>query len=79
VTAPQSINDLEAQVASDMHRYDEIERLEAELIETILPQGFGAAGTEIRYRAEKDALANSIRKGKEMLAAARSHPRPPHE
>jgi hypothetical protein len=63
--------ELEAQVASDKQRYDEIERQEVELLENVLPQGFSAFGPEVRYRAEKEALADSIRKGEEMLAAAR--------
>lgn len=67
----QSASELEEQVASDKRRYDEIERQEAELLENILPRGFSAFGPEVRYRAEKEALADSIRKGEEMLAAAR--------
>lgn len=67
----QSTPEIEAQIASDKQRYDEIERQEAELLENVSPREFNAFGTEVRYHAEKEALADSIRKGEEMLAAAR--------
>jgi hypothetical protein len=63
--------ELAAQVESDKQRYDEMERQEAELLENVHPRGFNAFVPEVRYRAEKEALADSIRKGEEMLAAAR--------
>lgn len=71
---PKKIEELEAQIARDKQRYREIERLEAELMENILGQGFSAASRGGRYRDEKQALADSIRIGEEMLAGARSQP-----
>lgn len=67
----KNILELEAQVASDKQRYHEIERQEVELLENIRPLGFSAFGAEVRYRSEKEALADSIRKGEELLAARR--------
>jgi hypothetical protein len=67
----EEVKELEAQIAQDKQRYSEIERLEAELMENISRQGFGAASTELRYRSEKEALANSIRIGEEKLVGAR--------
>jgi hypothetical protein len=72
--APQEIKNLEAQIALDKHKYREIERLEAELMGNIPPQGFSEATTIGRYRFEKEALANSIRVAEETLAGARSQP-----
>jgi len=71
---PRDMSELEAQVASDKQRYEEIERQEAELLENLSQRGRGADGAEVRYRAEKEALADSIRKGRAMLAVARSQP-----
>jgi hypothetical protein len=79
VRAPQEIRQLEAKIALDKQKYREIERLEAELMENISPQGFGVASTEERYRNERETLANSIRLNEEMLAGARSQPNWPHE
>ena len=70
----QKIKELETQIALDKQKYSEVERLEAELLENISPRGFSAASTVGRYRVEKEALADSIRRGEEMLAAARSQP-----
>jgi hypothetical protein len=70
----REIQELEAQIAQDKQKYSEIERLEAELLENIPPQGFSAVSSELRYRGEKEALAYSIRVGEEMLAGARSQP-----
>jgi hypothetical protein len=56
------------------NRNSEIERLEAELMENIPPQGFSAASSELRYRGEKEALAYSIPLGEEMLEGAISQP-----
>jgi hypothetical protein len=75
----QEIAELEAQIARDKKRYSEIERLESELLENISLQGFRAASTEGKYRGEKEALANSIRVGEEMLAGARSQPDQPRD
>jgi hypothetical protein len=68
------IQELEAQIARDEQRYREIERLEGELLQNIPQQGFSTASTEGRYRDEKAALEDSIRKSREMLAGARTQP-----
>jgi hypothetical protein len=70
----QGIKELEAQIAQDKNRYSEVERLEAELLGNVTPQGFNEATTIGRYRVEKEALAYSIRVAEEMLAGARSQP-----
>jgi hypothetical protein len=70
----QRIKELEAQIAQDKNRYSEIERLEAELLGNVTPQGFNEATTIRRYRVEKEALAYSIRVAEEMLAEAKSQP-----
>jgi len=70
----QRIKGLEAQIAQDKNRYSEVERLEAELLGNVTPQGFNEATTIGRYRVEKEALAYSIRVAEEMLAGARSQP-----
>ena len=71
---PRDMSELEAQVASDKQRYEEIERQEAELLGDLSRRGPSTVGREVKYRAEKEALADSIRKGREMLGAARSQP-----
>jgi hypothetical protein len=70
----QRIKELEAQIAQDKNRYSEVERLEAELLGNVTPQGFNEATTIGRYRVEKEALAYSIRVAEEMLAGAKSQP-----
>jgi hypothetical protein len=70
----QRIKELETQIAQDKNRYSEVERLEAELLGNVTPQGFNEATTIGRYRVEKEALAYSIRVAEEMLAGARSQP-----
>jgi hypothetical protein len=50
-----------------------MDRLVAELLGNIPPQGFREA-TIGRYRVEKEALAYSIRIAEETLAGARSQP-----
>ena len=70
----QRIKELEAQIAQDTSRYKEVERLEAELVGNVSPEGFREAATIGRYRVEKEALAYSIRIAEETLAGARSQP-----
>ena len=70
----QRIKELETQIAQDKNKYSEVERLEAELLGNVTPQGFNEATTIGRYRVEKEALAYSIRVAEEMLAGARSQP-----
>ena len=71
---PQEIKELETQIALDKQKYNEIERLEDELLGKVPPQGFREATTIGRYRVEKEALANSILVAEEMLAGAKSQP-----
>jgi len=70
----QRIKELEAQIAQDKNRYSEVERLEAELLGNVTPQGFNEATTIGRYRVEKEALAYSIRVPEEMLTGAKRQP-----
>jgi hypothetical protein len=72
VSDPRKVAELEAQVASDKQKYEQIERRGAELVENIPPRGFGAVSTGLEYRGEMEALDDSIRKGEEMLAGERS-------
>jgi len=72
VSDPRKITELEAQVASDKQKYEDIERRQAELMENVPPRGFSAVSTELGYRDEMEALDDSIRKGEEMLAGERS-------
>jgi hypothetical protein len=69
---PKEIEELEAEIARDKKRYSEIERIEGEILENISHQGFAAASQEGRFRDEKEALAETIRRNEEMLARARS-------
>ncbi len=68
------INRLETQVALDQQKYDEIGRKEAELLENIPPQGFGAFPAELKYRSEREALEESMHVDKQMLAGLKSQP-----
>jgi hypothetical protein len=68
----KGIKELEAQIAIDKKRYDEIDRADDGLIENVPQNGFSAIPTELKYRGQKEALANSIRVGEEMLAGMRS-------
>ena len=68
------IKRLEAEVALDEQKYNEIGREEAELLENIASQGFGAFPAELKYRSEKEALEESMHVNKQMLAGLRSQP-----
>jgi hypothetical protein len=68
------IKQLEAQDARDQQKYDETGRKEAELLENIPPEGFGASSEELKYRSEKEAIEESLHVGKEMLAGLKSQP-----
>lgn len=71
---PEEIKELEAQIARDKQKYNEVERLEDELLGNVPPEGFTEATTIGRYRVEKEALASSIRVAEEMLAGVRTQP-----
>jgi hypothetical protein len=75
----QEIKELETQISRDKQKFDEIQRLENELLGTVPSDGFSVASTIGKYRVEKEALAGSIRIGEERLAGARSQPDWPHE
>ncbi len=66
------IKQLEAQIAADQQRYRDIECDEAKLTENIPPNGFNAFSTELKYRSEKEALAESIQQAKQILADMKS-------
>ena len=69
---PKEIEELQSEIARNKKRYSEIERIEGEILENISHEGFAAASQEGRLRDEKQALAETIRRNEEMLAAARS-------
>jgi hypothetical protein len=68
------IKRLEAQVALDQQKYEEIGRDEAKLFETMPSRGFGASPAELKYRSEKEALEESMHANKEILAGLKSQP-----
>ena len=68
------IKRLEAQVARDQRKYNEIGREEAELLENTPSQGFGAFPSELKYRSEKEALEESMHVDKQILAGLKSKP-----
>ncbi|HEY1577103.1 MAG TPA: hypothetical protein VGF82_08535 [Terracidiphilus sp.] len=68
------IKRLETQVALDQQKYDEVEREEAELLDNIPPQGFGAFPAELKYRSEKEALEESMHVDKQIVAGLESQP-----
>jgi hypothetical protein len=74
----QEMQKLEAEITHDERKYSEIEGLEAGLMKDNAPRGFSEFSRELAYRDEKEALADSIRKRKEMLAGLRNHPDWPH-
>jgi len=71
----QEVQELETQIEQDKRKYNEIERLKADLLEHIPPKGFSAVAKELKYRGEMEALANCIRVAEEMLAGWRTQPR----
>ena len=68
------IEQLEAQIARDQRKYDDIGREEAELLERTASQGFDAFPAEIKYRSEKEALEESMHVNKQKLAGLKSQP-----
>jgi hypothetical protein len=58
---PEGMKGLEAQVALDMGKYNEVGRLEAELPQSISQPGFSVFAAELRYRSERESLVDSIR------------------
>ena len=74
---PKEIQELEAQIAADKQKFGEIERLNNDLIENSDRKGFSDVSTELKYRGEIEGLENSIRRGEEKLAGAKSQPDQP--
>jgi hypothetical protein len=68
------IEQLEAQIARDQRRYDDIGREEAELLERAASRGFDAFPAELKYRSEKEALEESMHVNKQKLAGLKSQP-----
>ena len=66
------VEKLEAEIDRDEERYGASESLEQEIIKTISQQGFAAACRRVRLLAEKQALAERIRRNKIMLAWAKT-------
>jgi predicted esterase YcpF (UPF0227 family) len=65
------VEKLEAEIDRDEEKYGVSEYLEQEIIKTISQRGF-AACQRVRLLAEKQALAERIRRNKIMLAWARN-------
>jgi hypothetical protein len=68
---PREIQELEPQIALDKHKYSEIERLEAELMENIPPQGFSAVSS-LSWRKGSARVFDS--RGRGDAGGARSQP-----
>jgi len=66
------VEKLEAEIDRDDAKYDVLEYLEQEIIKTVSHRGFTAACHRVRLLAEKQSLAERIRRNKIMLALARN-------
>jgi molybdenum cofactor biosynthesis enzyme MoaA len=66
------VEKLEAEIDRDEEKYGASEYLEQEIIKTISQRGFAAACQRVRLLAEKQGLAERIRRNKIMLARARN-------
>jgi molybdenum cofactor biosynthesis enzyme MoaA len=69
---PNEAKKLEAEIKEDQEKYSTSLYLEERIIKNIPPKGFAAACQRIRLLAEKQALAEKIRRNKMMLASARN-------
>jgi len=63
------IDEIEANLARDEARLEELNRVEAALLEDIPHSGFCAATEEANIRTEKQALAQTILRNKQRLTA----------
>jgi molybdenum cofactor biosynthesis enzyme MoaA len=66
------VEKLEAEMDRDEEKYGASEYLEQEIIKTISQRGFADACQRVRLLAEKQGLAERIRRNKIMLAWARN-------
>jgi hypothetical protein len=66
------VEKLEAEIDRDEAKYGVSEYLEQEIIKTVSHRGFGAACRRVHLLAEKQSLAERIRRNKIMLAWARN-------
>jgi molybdenum cofactor biosynthesis enzyme MoaA len=66
------IEKLETEIDRDEEKYGASEYLEREIIKTISQRGFAAACQRLRLLAEKQGLAERIRRNKIMLAWAKN-------
>jgi molybdenum cofactor biosynthesis enzyme MoaA len=66
------VEKLGAEIDRDEAKYGASECLEQEIIKTISQRGFAAACQRVRLLAEKQALAERIRRNKIMLTWARN-------
>jgi molybdenum cofactor biosynthesis enzyme MoaA len=69
---PNEAKKIEAEIKEDQEKYSTSLYLEERIIKNIPRKGFAAACQRIRLLAEKQALAEKIRRNKMMLASARN-------
>ena len=68
----KQIEELEAEIALDEHRYRTFVQIEGEILQNISHHGFAAACHRVRLVGEMNGLAERIRRKKIMLAWARN-------
>jgi len=67
----ERVAQLEADLARDNARLEEIDRLESDLSQRIPQEGCRAVAEGIRFRTERESLADRIYKTKILLVDAR--------
>jgi len=67
----KAIEELEAELARAEERLREIERIEERLLADIPLAGFRTASDERNLRTEKEILADTIRKNRQLLSVAK--------
>jgi|HubBroStandDraft_5_1064220.scaffolds.fasta_scaffold60488_1 hypothetical protein len=68
---PERVAQLEANLARDNARLQEIDRLESNLLQRIPEEGCRAVAEGIRFRSERESLADKIFKARILLADAK--------
>lgn len=66
---PQEIRELQIQVVRDRETYGRIQRQKEELQTNVPLDGFSGVSLELKYRGQMEVLANSIRRGEQVLGA----------
>jgi len=67
----KAIEKLEAELVQDEQRLREIERIEGKLLQDIPLVGFRTGIEEVRLRAEKEMLTETILKNRQLLSVAK--------